>query len=131
MTKPFDYVNSITHTKENLMRGSDNDSLMEKGYSPFLTNRSLSYHHDTVAQANEMNMRHTVDHLLQYEFLLNTVRSKKRYAKWDKKSNHGDLEIVKEYFNYNDLKATQALTVLSEDQLTIIKRILEKGGRNA
>jgi len=84
-TKPFDYVNSITLTKKNLMRGTENDSLMEKGYSPFLTNRSLSNYNDTIGLANEMNIRHELDNLMQYEFLINTVRSKKRYAKWNKK----------------------------------------------
>jgi len=128
---PFDYVNDINTGKKNLMRGSDNDELAEKDYSPFLTNRALSYHHDTIALANEMNMRHNADKKLQYEFLLNTVRSKKRYAKWDKKKHHGDLAAIKEYFGYGDNKALQALTVLTDDQIKEIKRILEKGGRNA
>jgi len=79
---PFDYVNSINSTKKNLMRGTDNDRLAEKEYAPFLTNRTLSYHHDTVALANEMNQRSQLEHLLQYEFLLNSVRPKKRFAKW-------------------------------------------------
>jgi hypothetical protein len=130
-TKPFDYVNSITLTKKNLMRGTENDSLMEKGYSPFLTNRSLSNYNDTIGLANEMNIRHELDNLMQYEFLINTVRSKKRYAKWNKKNGNSDLEIVKEYFQYNDIKATQALSILSEKDLLNIKRIMEKGGKNA
>ena len=128
---PFDYINDINTEKKNLMRGSDNDELAEKDYSPFLTNRALSYHHDTIALANEMNIRHDADKKLQYEFLLNTVRSKKRYAKWDKKKHHGDLAAVKEYFGYGDNKALQALTALTDDQIKEIKRILEKGGRNA
>jgi hypothetical protein len=128
---PFDYVNSINSTKQNLMRGTENDQLSEKGYKPFLTNRALSYHHDTVALANEMNMRSDLDNKLQYEFFLNTVRPKKRYAKWDKKEDHGDLAVVKEYFNYSDTKALQALTVLTNDQINEIRRIIDKGGRNA
>jgi hypothetical protein len=113
------------------MRGTENDQLSEKGYKPFLTNRALSYHHDTVALANEMNMRSDLDNKLQYEFFLNTVRPKKRYAKWDKKEDHGDLAVVKEYFNYSDTKALQALTVLTNDQINEIRRIIDKGGRNA
>ena len=128
---PFDYINSINQSKKNLMRESENDSLAEKDYSPFLTNRSLSYHHDTIALANEMNIRHDSDKKLQYEFLLNTVRSKKRYAKWDKKKHHGDLAAVKEYFGYSDNKAMQALTVLTDEQIKTIKSKLEKGGKNA
>jgi hypothetical protein len=131
MSNPFDYVNTITSTKKNLMRDTENDVLAEKEYNPFLTNRALSYHHDTVAIANEMNSRSDLPKLLQYEFLLNTVRPKKRYAKWDKKEDHGDLAAIKEYFGYSDNKALQALTVLNHDQIHEIKRRLEKGGKNA
>ena len=113
------------------MRNTENNALAEKGYNPFLTNRSLSYHHDTVAVANEMNMRSDLPKLLQYEFFLNTIRSKKRFAKWDKREDHGDLTVVKEYFGYSDNKAAQALTVLTDDQIIEIRKRLEKGGRNA
>jgi hypothetical protein len=129
-TNPFDFTNAISQTKKDLMRGTANDELAEKSYSPFLTNRGLSYHNDTVFFANEMNTRHHLDNLLQFDFLLNIVRPKKRYAKWSKKNNDGDVLIVKEYFGYNDVKATQALAILSDSQLSEIKIKLQKGGRN-
>lgn len=129
--KPFDFINSINTTKQNLMEGTENDALAEKGYSSFLTNRALSYHTDTVGLANEMNQRSGIDNKLQYDFLLNTVRPKKRYAKWVKKSKDGDIEVVKEYFGYGDVKARQALTILSDKELEEIKRIIHKGGTNA
>jgi hypothetical protein len=128
---PFDYVNSINQTKKNLMRGTENDQLAEKGYNPFLTNRALSYHHDTVALANEMNQRSSIDFLLQYEFLLNSVRSKKRFSKWEKKEDHGDINAIKEYYNCSDSKALQAYNVLTSDQLILIRKKLEKGRNNA
>ena len=131
MSKAFDYINDINGAQENLMRDTENDRLAEKGYSPFLTNRSLSYHNDTIALANEMNVRHNSDSRLQYEFLLNTVRPRKRYAKWIKKDTHSDLAVVKEYFGYSDNKALQALAILTDDDLKKIKRTLEKGGKNA
>ena len=127
---PFDFTNSINQTKQDLMRGTANDKIAEKSYSPFLTNRALSYHNDTVFYANEMNTRHHLDNLLQYDFLLNIVRPKKRYAKWSKKDNDGDVLIVKEYFGYNDTKARQALSILTPEQLTQIKITLQKGGRD-
>ncbi len=127
---PFDFTNSINQSKTDLMRGTANDKLAEKSYSPFLTNRALSYHNDTVFFANEMNTRHHLDNLLQYDFLLNIVRPKKRYAKWSKKDNDGDVLIVKEYFGYNDTKARQALSILTPEQLTQIKITLQKGGRD-
>ena len=131
MSNPFDYVKAINETKQNLVRGTENDSLAEKGYSPFLTNRALSYHHDTIGLANEMNQRSHIDGALQFEFLLNTVRKKKRFAKWDKKVDDGDLDVVKEYYGYGDAKAYQALSVLTPEQISHIKTKLQKGGRNA
>ena len=131
MSNPFDYVNSINQSKKNLMRGTENDQLAEKGYNPFLTNRTLSYHHDTVALANEMNQRSHLDNKLQYEFLLNTIRPKKRFAKWDKKVDDGDIAVVKEFFGYSDTKALQALTVLTSEQINEIRKRIDKGGRNA
>lgn len=127
-TNPFDYTNSISHTKKDLMRGTANDKLAEKDYAPFLTNRALSYHNDTVFFANEMNRRHHLDNLLQYDYLLNTVRPKKRYAKWAKKDNDGDVSVVKEYYGYNDSKAQQALAILTKEQLIEMRHLLEKGG---
>lgn len=128
---PFDFVNSINSTKQNMMRDTENDELAERGYNPFMTNRALSYHNDTIGLANEMNMRHEIDSVMQYEFLLNTVRSKKRYAKWHKKENDSDLELIKEFYNYSDTKALQALNVLSDKQLEQIKIKMAKGGRDA
>jgi hypothetical protein len=128
---PFDYINAINTTKKNLMHGSENDALAEKDYSPFLTNRALSYHQDTIAYANQMNVNYHVDNKLQFEFLLNIVRARKRFAKWEKKDKNGDLSIVKEYFGYSDSKAYQALTILSEQQLSMIRKKLEKGGKDA
>lgn len=129
--KPFDFINDINGSQENLMRGTEDDTLAEKAYSPFLTNRSFSYHQDTIGLANEMNLKHHLDKKLQYEFLLNTIRPRKRFAKWVKKDKEGDLDAVKEYFGYSDNKALQALATLSDDQIKTIKKKLEKGGKNA
>ena len=127
-TSPFDYLNSINVTKKNMMRGSENDSLVENEYNAFLVNRGLSYFQDTIALANEMNVHHDVDKKLQYEFLINIVRPRKRFSKWYKKQEDGDLEAVKEYYGYSNEKAIQALTVLNKHDIITIKEKLEKGG---
>ena len=126
-TSPFDYINAINTTKKNLMRGSNNDRIAEKEYSPFLTNRALSYFNDTIGYANELNQRHHLDSLLQFEYLLNIVRPKKRFSKWVKKDNDRDMSLVKEYYGYNNTKAIQALSILSPQQLNNIREKLEKG----
>ena len=130
-SNPFDYTNSITQSKKDLMRGTANDDLAEKDYNAFLNNRALSYHSDTIYFANEMNRLSHIDNLLQFDFLLNIVRPRNRkFVKWAKKDNDSDLLTVKEYFNYNDSKARQALSILSPQQIATIRTILTKGGRD-
>jgi len=128
-TNPFDYINSINTSKKDLMTGTANDELAERHYNPFLTNRALSYHNDTIGFANLMNCNYHLDHKLQYHFLLNIVRTKKRFAKWEKKESSGDVAIVQEYYGYNDVKARQALNILTPQQIEIIRKKLEKGGK--
>ncbi len=125
--KPFDYVNDINFKKKNLMRETDNDKLAESGYVPYLTNKSLSYFPDTLFLANDMNINHGVDNLLQYEYLLNTVRPKKRFAKWVRPEDNDDLEIIKMYFGYSNKKAEQALKILSSEVIQRIRVIITRG----
>ena len=129
MSNPFVYVDSVSYSKKNLMRGTANDDLAEKGYKPYLTNRSLSYHQDSILYANEMNMRPTAEYKWQYEFLLNSLRKRKRYAKWKKQTPDATVEMIMEYFGYGRAKAEQAVRVLTDDQLTMIEKALDKGGR--
>jgi hypothetical protein len=128
MSNPFVYVDSVSYNKKNLMRGSENDELSEKGYKPYLTNRSLSYHQDSVLYANEMNQRPQLDNKQQYEYLLNNLRKRKRFAKWKKPEPSAAVEMIMEYFGYGRAKAEQALRVLTDDQLTMIEIALDKGG---
>jgi hypothetical protein len=122
-----DYLKSINETKENLMESDD--PMWEKKYSPFIINKCLAPFNDTIMLVNEMNQRHHLDTKLQYDFLLNTIRSKKRYAPWVKADKLKDLEYVKEYFGYSNAKAKAALQILDNEQITTIKNSLNKGGR--
>jgi len=124
---PFDFVNAINHTKVNVIETADNKDLVEKSYNPFVVNRSLSYFIDTVLAANEMNSRQ-IDNKLQFEFLLNTVRPKRRFAKWAKKREDDLVELVKDYYGYSTKKAIQALSVLTEQQKQAIRTRMIKGG---
>lgn len=124
---PFDYVNSINSNKD-IIRGSDNEKLMEDGYQPWMVNKAFSYHKDTLLYANEMNRLGHLDKIMQYYYLLNSIRPQKRFAKWVKKQDSNDLEIVKEYYGYSNEKAQTALSLLSPEQIKMIKQKLEKGG---
>lgn len=115
-------IPSILQTKKDVLE-------TEKDYVPFLVNRSLSYHMDCILYVNQMNMNGGLPQKLQYQYLLNTVRPMKRkYAQWQKASVVKDLECVKEYFGYSDEKAKEALRILSDEDITLIKEKIEKGG---
>ena len=122
---PFDYVNDILKDKKNLIV----DEITEKDYQPFLINRSLSYHMDCIIYANEMNRRHHLDKKLQNDFLINTIRSRKRpFAKWIKPVKSEDLECIKTYYGFSESKAREALNLLSDEQIKQIKEKTDIGG---
>lgn len=121
---PFEYVNSITHNKKDIMV----DDLAEKSYNSFMVNRSLSYFHDTVLMANEMNVHHHLENRLKYDFLINIVRKKKRFSKWIKPETESEVEVVKEYYGYSNQKAKSALSLLTSEQINELKKKVYKGG---
>jgi hypothetical protein len=124
---PFDFIKDISHVKENIMK-DDVDSEIEKQYNAFIVNRGFSYFMDTVIYANEMNIRSGVDAKLQFDFLINTVRQKKRYSKWHKAEQSDDIQIVKEYYGYNIHRAKEVLPLHTKEQLMFIREKLDKGG---
>jgi len=128
MTSPFDYVNSVTHNKKNMMRDTENDELAEKDYNPWIVNKALSYFPDTVLIANEVNMYHSLEKRAQYEYLINMIRPNKRWAKWVKDVNDEDLDSVCAYYNVNRIIGREYLSLLSKEQIQIIKKDQDKGG---
>ena len=125
MTNPFQYLNAINDTKQDLMV----DDLAEKSYNSFMVNRGLSYFKDTVLFANEMNRHHHLDSRLQFDFLINIIRKRKRFSKWIKPDTASDVEVVKEYYGYSNEKARQVLTLLTSEQINDLKKKVYKGGR--
>jgi len=121
-----DWLNSINLNKKNIMI----DEYDEKKYPAYIVNKCLSPFPDTVFYVNELNRLHLLDNRLQYEFLLNSIGKRKRFAKWMKASKLKNLEVVKEYYGYSNEKAKQALDVLTEEQIKIIKTKLIKGGKH-
>ena len=122
---PFDFANSINYTKEDLIV----DDWSEKQYNAFIVNKSLSHGIDTVLAANEMNSRQHLDAKLQYDFLRGFVRKKNRFNKWLKPEKEEHLEIVKEYFGYSNVRAQEALRLLSEADIEAMKGLLKRGGK--
>ena len=122
-----DYLYSINQSKKSICT-CDTDA--EKKYPAFVVNRCLSSFTDTVLFANEMNKNPHLPNKMQYDFLLNSVKPRKRFSPLAKKDSIDYLEIVKEYYGYNDDKALQALRILTKDQLDYIKKALSKGGKH-
>jgi hypothetical protein len=123
-----EYLNAINHKKENLMNSED--EMWEKKYPAFIVNKCLAPFSDTIMLVNEMNMNHHLDNRLQFDFFLNTVRLRKRYAPWMKANKVKNLEYVKEYYGYGNEKAKSALNILNDEQIKTIKNSLDKGGKN-
>ena len=121
-----DWLNSINFNKENLIK---EDPDIVKQYPPFIVNKCLAGHLDTVLFANEMNKYHHLDKDMQYSFLLNSLRKRKRFSPWLRKDKIEDLECVKTYYDYSNEKAQQALKILTPEQLNYIKKKLDLGGK--
>jgi hypothetical protein len=120
-----DWLNSINFNKNNLI---EEDPDLIKDYPPYIINRCLSGSLDCILFANEMNRYPNLDKDMQYNFYLNTLRKKKRFSPWLRKEKVTDLQSVKQYYGYSNEKASQALKILSKQQLEFIKQRLEKGG---
>jgi hypothetical protein len=121
---PFDYVNAVTFTKEDIYNPDD----VEHNYVPFVVNRALSYFPDTILFANEINQRSHIDPQMQFDFYLNIIRKQKRYAKWAKKptdsKNHQYCQYVCEYYNCSIAKSYEIISILTDTQLEFIKTII-------
>ena len=121
-----EYLNAINFTKKNLM--DSDDLLWQKKYPAFIVNKILSGFQDCIMLVNDMNRNHFVDKDMQFQFLLNSIRSKKRYSPFLRSSKLKDLDVVKEYYGYNNEKAKVALDILTKDEVKLIKEKLFKGG---
>jgi len=128
--KPFDYLNAINYTKEDIIEESDNPELAEKLYPPYMINRGLSYFTDTILFANEMNIRHQCDNKLQFEFFLNSIRKRKRFSKWFKKEQDENLDIIMSHYGYSYEKAKQVLSLFTEEKLKQLRDKRFEGGMN-
>ena len=122
---PFDYVKAASYSKKNIMV----DDVAEKAYAPYIVNRALSYHLDTVLFANEMNINHTIDNKLQFSFYINTIKKRNRFSKWHKVIDDNDINIIMQAFNYNKKRAEEVLSLLNKDQIQSLKNRMNIGGK--
>ena len=119
------WLDSVNFSKRNIV---EEDGAEIKTYVPFLMNRILSGHLDCIMFVNEMNKYSFLDKDMQYSFYLNTLRKKRRFSPWLRKDKVTDLEIVKQYYGYSNEKASNALKILTPEQINFIKQRLDIGG---
>ena len=124
MSNPFEYV------KDLMTKSECDDTVMErKDYNKFIINRALSFHSDLIFYSNFVNEYPDIDNKCHYDFLHGTIPKKNRgFKPWIKAKKVENMEIVKEYFKYSDEKARQALNILSDGDLVVIKETIQKGG---
>ena len=123
-----EYLNAINFTKKNLM--DSEDKLWIKKYPAFIINKILSGFQDCIMLVNEMNRNHFMDKDMQFHFLINSIRARKRFSPFMRASKLKDLDVVKEYYGYSNEKAKSALNILNDEQIKTIKDSLKKGGKN-
>jgi hypothetical protein len=127
------YENSINSGKEPLSLENQ-----EFKYEKWRTNTSLANHLDTIMDANQMNLNYHLSDQMHYNYLFYSVRKKKRFGskkserdkqlEREQKEEADKIALISEYYKYNTVNAKAALRVLTESQLEIIKRRLERGG---
>lgn len=124
----FDFVDSASHSKVDLIATADDPEAAEAAYVPYVMNRAMSYHADAIALANEMNLAGHLPKAMQYRFYLAALRPRSRRSKWWKREEDSDLETVKRFYGYNTRRALEALSLLTRDQIAGLAARLEKGG---
>jgi hypothetical protein len=119
------WLTSINFSKENLIEEIPENI---SSYTPYIINKCVAGHLDTILFANELNQYPYISKDMQYAFYLHSLRKKKRYTPWVKKEDVENLAAIKEYYGYNDKRALEALRLLNREEINFIKQRLNKGG---
>lgn len=122
-----DYLNAINVNKEPLL--DESETYTKQSYPPFVVTRCLSYFPDTLFAANEVNIRPHMDSKMHFDFLRGAVRPRKRFSKWLKREEDERVKALVEYYGFSSRKAREALTVLTEEQISEIVAATSKGGK--
>ena len=129
---PAETVELINVNKKNLIRDGGAPDLAKKIYVPYIVGRSMSYHPDCILIANELNARgrteFNIDKEMHYEFLLNAISPKKRWASWKKPPKQDDVKLVMEKYKYSHDKALEVIDLIGEEELIKLRKGKDTGG---
>lgn len=125
---PFDFMNAVSYTKEDIINNHENPEMAEKQYSPFMVNRGFTNFEDTILYANEMNQRAHLFHDAQFQYYRGSLRKRKRFSKWPKADKNKDLDAIQQVYQCNRTIAKLYLKALSKDDLKSVHNKLITGG---
>ena len=125
---PFDFMNAVSFSKEDLIRNSENPDMTEKEYTPYMVNRGFANFEDTILHANEMNMRHHMFHGAQFDYYRGALRKRKRFSKWPKADKSTDLDAIQQVYKCNRTVAKLYLKAMTPDDIKSIRDKLVTGG---
>lgn len=128
MSNPFDYINAVSFTKQDVIRQASNPDQESKGYVPWITNKTLSYFEDSIMHANMMNKYAFLTNQQQFDFFLNSINKRKRFAKQAKKIASDDVQAIADYFGYSLRRAEESMKFLTQQQIDEIKKKTDVGG---
>ena len=128
MSNPFDFINAVSFTKQDVIRQASNPDQEAKGYVPWVTNKTLSYFEDSIIHANMMNKYAFLTNQQQFDFFLNSINKRKRFAKQAKKIASDDVQAIADYFGYSLRRAEESMKFLTQQQIDEIKKKTDVGG---
>jgi hypothetical protein len=77
-----------------------------------------------------MNRYSRLPHKMQYDFLKNAIRPRKRFSKWAKSADDGEsIALIMKEYDYSAEKARAVAPLFSESALAQLKKRHDHGGR--
>lgn len=119
----FDFINDLSQNKKDLLTEEN-----EREYSPYMINRFLSMNITTIMYANEMNLNSHLPKRMQYDYFLNSIKKQKRFFKYIKHTRQDDIDVIKEYHGYSEVRAKEILPIFTEEDIQYMREKLNKGG---
>jgi len=125
---PFDFMNAVSFSKEDVIGNHETPQIAEKQYSAYIINRGFANFDDTILHANEMNQRAHLFEAAQFDYYRGALRKRKRFSKWPKADKSVDLDAIQQVYSCNRTVAKLYLKALTADNLKVIHETLVVGG---
>lgn len=103
---------------------------VEEDYHKYLTQRSFSYHADSVIIANEVNKYPDIDNKLHYYFLKGMLRPAKRYSKWWKPVTHEKVSTISKFYDMPMKQAYDIETFFNDEEIEEMEEIINTNKKN-